>query len=84
MNKMKYCKYGPRAWLDVPQIMLFEFNVNYDKKSITTVKSFILLTSIHNTSFYLYFINVPNKLECYITLDRNGLHGTNTLANLDH
>jgi hypothetical protein len=28
----------------------------------------------------MYLTNVPNKLECYITLERKGLPRTNTLA----
>jgi hypothetical protein len=35
---------------------------------------------IHNTSFSLYLINAPNKLECYIRVSWKGLPGTNTLA----
>jgi len=39
---------------------------------------------IHNTSFSSCLTNVPNMLECYTTLGRKGLSGTNTLVYLVH
>ncbi len=36
--------------------------------------------SIHNNSFSLQLLNVPNKLEGYITPRKKGLSGTNILA----
>ncbi len=33
---------------------------------------------IHNSSFYLWLINGPDKLECYLILGLKGLQGTNS------
>ncbi len=38
----------------------------------------------HSTTFYLYVINWPNRLDCYITLGWKVFPGTNTLAYWAH
>jgi hypothetical protein len=53
---------------------LFWPNVSYGQKSL------VITGSIHDASFYLYFMNGPNKAKCYITIGWKGLPETKTLA----
>jgi hypothetical protein len=41
-------------------------------------------TEAPGTAFTTFHTNGPNKLECYITLDKQGLPVTNTLAYWTH
>jgi hypothetical protein len=52
---------------------LLRVETNYTRKSFMIPVSETVLTK-----------NGPNKLECYIALDRKGLPGTNTLAFCAH
>ncbi len=69
MKKIKCCAYRPWG----PSIV-----------SIHSFRTVGLRDHIRNTSVSSLLENVPNKLECYVTLIWKGLLETNTLVYLAH